>query len=815
MSPRRSLGQASTYALTLVLLLGAVPAFGALGTATRGSIYGPSHGETVHALPELRSAAQAGLVSRATQLTQRARTWLSGNPRVAAAVPTRTVDVVDEIHGVRVADPYRWLEDPGAPEVHAWLDANDTRTRDALRDLPGDRGIKKRLALEFEVNDVGRPTRYGDIEIQSELVRGLDKRVYYVADAGGENRRLLFDPNTWSDDGTTNLEGYDVSKQGSYAAYRISENGMDDSILRIRKLDDGTDLDETLTGLRSGGVSWLPEETGFLYHWLPESGTVSDELRPGHRSLRLHQVGQTQADDATAFPAALDPQRFLGGGLSDDGRWLHLSYGGGWSANDHYLFDMQAGDLLLGDEPIVKRGGDAADWVRDEALSRGFVPFAHELDAIVHYVWNDGYFYIYTDWDAPRGRLFRTTPDKLAVKDWVEIVPHSDRTLEDFDVVDGRLVVSYLEDVTTRIEVRELDGTFIREQELPGLGTATVSSNKGEPGAVLRYTSYDQPTTYYEWDVANGKLIEYKRDRTYFDVENMTVSREWATSKDGTRVPMFVLHRKDVKLDGSNPTWLHGYGGFSSNVEPYFRRDAAQWVEAGGVFVDAVLRGGAEFGESWHQAGKGANKQNVFDDAAAIAQHLIDRGYTKPEHMAIEGGSNGGLLVGAMITQYPELFCAGVCGVPLLDMVRYHLSGAGRTWVDEYGSAENAAEFRTLLDYSPYHNIDESDDLPALLMLTADSDDRVAPNHARKFAARYQAANPDNSVLLRVNRNAGHGGGATMASYYESVSDKLRYMGWKLGDRRFQHRLTRSNWAQRRARAKVTIENVLEPVTRR
>lgn len=681
--------------------------------------------------------------------------------------PTRREDVVDTIHGREVADPYRWLEDVATAEVKAWMKAQDAHARARLEALPGRAELEKRLAELSYIDSVSPPTHRGERYFYTRSHRDKEKDIYYVRKGEQGKEEVLMDPNTLSPDGSVSVHGIMPSRSGRYLAYKLSRNNADASTMYVRDLDTGAEMPtDTIEGARYAYAAWLPDDSGFYYVNLPTDPSIPVEQLPGHAEVRFHALGSDPSKDPVVYPAAHDPTRFVNASVSRDGRWLFVTHQRGWAATDVYVADLHG-----------KRGKpDPKRRVAPE-----FKPLVKDQPAVYGAgAWKDK-FYIYTNDGAQRYRVMRVDPAKPARADWQELVPESDAVLDGMQIIGGHLVLSYLRDAHSELEVRTLDGKLVRKVELPGLGSA--SGMLGEPDeddAYYYFSSFTEVPQIYRTSIASGKTELWQKIELPVDTSKFVTEQVWFQSKDGTKVPMFVVHRKDMERRGDNPTLLTGYGGFNVSLEPGFSSRAVLWLERGGVYVVANLRGGGEFGEAWHRAGMGEHKQNVFDDFAGAAKWLIDNDITRPDKLAIMGGSNGGLLVGAAMTQHPELFGAVVCAVPLLDMVRYHRFGAGRTWISEYGSAEDPKQFETLFAYSPYHHVAKDTAYPSLLMLSADSDDRVDPMHARKFVGAMQAVS-SKPVLLRIEENSGHGGADMTKKEIAQSVDTFSFLMRELG----------------------------------
>ncbi|AUX48341.1 peptidase S9 [Sorangium cellulosum] len=669
--------------------------------------------------------------------------------------PTRVDPVKYTLHGVEIADPYRWLEDGASPEVQAWMKAQQAFTRAELDKLPERGAIASRLKQLFYIDAVSAPRhRRGRYFLSRRHATKEKSIVYWKQGKGGEERALL-DPNSWSDDGSVSLGGWEASWDGKNVAYKVQKNNSDEATLHVMDVASGKRSEvDVIEGGKYAYPSWTPSGDGFYYVWLPTDPSIAVAERPGYAEVRFHRLGQDPQKDRVVRGRTGDPRTFLGASLSKDGRFLVLTVAHGWTSTDVYFRDLRRPGGQAADRPLIV-GSDA------------------------HYsveVYKDR-FYVHTDEGAPRYRLFEVDPDRPERAAWKEIVPErADATLDSVSIVGGQLALGYLKDASSRVEIRSLDGKLTREVPLPGIGT--VGGPYGLPDedeAYFSFESFTSPQEIHATSIKTGKTELYARIEVPVDPSPYTVEQAFFPSRDGTRVSMFIVRRKDMKKDGSARALLYGYGGFQISQTPAFTGSIHPWLERGGVYAVANLRGGGEYGEAWHRDGMLLKKQNVFDDFIAAAEHLIREGYTRPEGLAIQGGSNGGLLVGAAITQRPDLFGAALCSVPLLDMVRYHLFGSGKTWISEYGSADDLEQFKALHAYSPYHRVKPGTRYPAVLLLSADSDDRVDPMHARKLAAALQAASAGGPVLLRIERNAGHAGADLIRAAVEKGADQIAF----------------------------------------
>ncbi|OJH40823.1 prolyl oligopeptidase family serine peptidase [Cystobacter ferrugineus] len=671
--------------------------------------------------------------------------------------PTRTEAVVDTLHGVPVPDPYRWLEDERSPEVQAWMRAQDTFAREHLARVPGRDALHRRFTELFYMESLSAPAVRGERYFYVRTHKDKEKAILYWREGEKGQERVLLDPNTWSADGTVSLGLWSPSWDGRKLAFTRKPNAADEAILHVLDVDSGqwSEVD-VIPGAKYASPSWTPDSASFYYAWLPTEPSIPVAERPGYTELRLHRLGTPPDADPVVHPRTGDPKTFLNGHVSRDGQYLFVYVTRGWSENDIWWKRVGEKDFRL----LVK--GEGARYSLD--------------------VWRDT-FYVLTDEGAPRQRVFRVEPERPGRADWKELVPEDPvASLQGLNIVGEHLALEYLQDATTRVRVLTLGGKPVRDVALPGVGAASnLYGLEDRDEAWFVFSSFVTPPQVYKTSVSTGRVETWARVELPIAPERYTVEQAFCRSKDGTRVPLFLVHRRDLERDGDRPVLLTGYGGFNISLLPSFRASIFPWLDAGGVYVVANLRGGGEYGTAWHEAGRLHRKQNVFDDFHAVAEFLVRERYTRPGRLAISGGSNGGLLVGAAMTQRPELYGAVVCQVPLLDMVRYHLFGSGKTWIPEYGTADNPADFQVIHAYSPYHHVRPGTAYPALLMMAADHDDRVDPLHARKFVAAVQAAGSSAPALLRIEANAGHGGADQVAKAIDSSVDFYSFLSSVLG----------------------------------
>lgn len=678
----------------------------------------------------------------------------------ALAYPeSRRVDVADVLHGVRVEDPYRWLEEAGSPEVQRWMVAQDALARAELARRPTRAAIAERAKALYYYEAMKLPVPRGGRVFYERRAADAEKAILAVRAGAEGEERVLLDPAAWSKDGSVSLGGWTPSWDGRRLAYQVRPNNSDEAELRVLDVETGAvSAIDVIPGAKyAHDVAWTPDGGGFYYTWVPPAGTVPTADRPGFAEVRFHPLGADPAKDRLVRERTGDPTSFLSATLSRDGRWLAATVSHGWSSTDVWFKDLARGEQAAW-TPLV---------VGNKAIS---------------YVWPyGGTFYVLTNDGAPRWRVMAADPARPAPEAWREVVPEGEATIESFAIVGGKLALSLMEKATSRVALYALDGKRAGELALPALGKASaLSGEEDRDDAFFTFESFTYPQEVREVKVSTAASRTIFRPTLPVAPERFEVEQVFYPSKDGTKVSMFVVRGKGAKKDGAAPTLLYGYGGFQVPILPTFSPRVYAWLEQGGVYAVPNLRGGNEYGEAWHEAGMLLAKQNTFDDFVAAAEWLVAAGWTKPSRLAIYGGSNGGLLVGAAMTQRPELFGAVICAVPLLDMVRYHLFGSGKTWIAEYGSADEPAQLRALFAYSPYHHVAAKTRYPSLLLLSADADDRVDPMHARKFAAAVQAATTGGPVLLRIERNAGHGGADLRREEVEKTADLLSFAAAEL-----------------------------------
>ncbi len=663
--------------------------------------------------------------------------------------------VIDTYHGTKVADPYRWLEDPDSPETQIWVEAENRLTRSYIDAIPAREKIEARLTKIWNYPKFTLPVKEGGRYFFSKNDGLQNQSVLYWQENLISEPKVLIDPNKLSEDGTVSLSSQVFRKDGKLLAYGLSKSGSDQQEIKIRNIDTGLDFDETLKWCKFADIAWTPNGQGFYYNRYPEAGTVPKEDENNFNRVYWHAVGAPQSRDPLIYERPDNKELGFSPIITEDGKYLLLS-------------------VWHGTEPKNRI------YYRELASNGEFVKLLDEADALYSPIDNDGQiFYFHTDLNAPRGRIIAIDSRHPGRENWKEILPQQEDVISSVSMINNQFVVIFRHDAHNKLKIFKTDGTFLKEIELPTIGSvSSISGKRNDTEMFYSFTSFLYPTTIFRYDFKTGKSEIFRKPDIDFDPSGYETKQVFYPSKDGTRIPMFITHKKGLKLDGSNPVWLYGYGGFNISETPFFSTSKLIWLEAGGVFAVANLRGGDEYGEDWHQAGMLEKKQNVFDDFIAAGEWLIASKYTNPSKLAINGGSNGGLLVAACMLQRPELFGAVICQVPVADMLRYHKFTVGRYWVGEYGNAESSPEqFKFLYAYSPLHNVKKGTAYPPALITSADTDDRVVPAHSKKFAATLQAADAGkNPILIRIETKAGHGGGKPTSKIIEEQSDIYAFL---------------------------------------
>jgi len=684
-------------------------------------------------------------------------------PSAPAAPPKAEVKpVVDLYHGTRVVDNYRWLEDGNSAETQKWVADEMAYTRSLLDPLPERDAIHQRLTELLAIGSITPPMIAGKHYFYTKREGMQNQPVLYVRDTLSGPDRILLDANQLAADGTIALDWFQPSDNGKYVAYGTSQSGSEMSTLHIIETKSGATLPDTIERTRAATIAWLHDNSGFYYTRYPKRGDVPAGQEMYNRHVFFHELGTDPDTDDLIFGEGRDPEDWPSVFLSNDGRWLLIHVSQGWTKSELFLMDTH------GKNPPSR-------------LTTG-KDFNYMAEVC------DGKIYITTNEDAPRYRVFVTDAGNFDRETWKETIPQTDAVLQGVSVYGGKLFAQYEQNATSQLKIFDLEGKKLNDLALPAIGTVFGTGGRWNRDELFYgFHSFTFAPSVYRYDLKDGVTSLWSKvDAPSIDPSAYEVAQEWYKSKDGTRVPMFVVHKKGLQKNGRNPTLLTAYGGFNISLTPSFSRTAYLWMEHGGVFAVANLRGGAEFGEDWHRAGMLDKKQNVFDDMIAAAEHLISERYTDKNHLAIQGGSNGGLLMGAMMTQRPDLFRAVVCQVPLLDMLRYQNFQIAKLWIPEYGSAENPEQFRWLYAYSPYQHVKAGTEYPAILFMTGDFDTRVDPMHAKKMAALMQAEGKNGQsktrpILLRIESKAGHGAGKPVAKQIEEFTDIYSFLFWQLG----------------------------------
>ncbi|MFN7945505.1 MAG: prolyl oligopeptidase family serine peptidase [Blastocatellia bacterium] len=668
----------------------------------------------------------------------------------------RKQDQVDDYHGVKVADPYRWLENADSEETKAWVEAENKVTFAFLNTIPERERIRARLTKLWDYEKFGAPSRHGNRYFYFYNSGLQNQSVLYWTTALTGEGKLLLDPNKLSADGTVALSGVAFSDDGKLMAYGLSASGSDWQEWRVREVETGKDLPDVIKWVKFSSASWTKDGKGFFYSRYDEPNEKTRLQDANYfQKLYYHRLGTPQSEDILIYNRNDQKEWGFGGGVTDDGRYLIVNV---WKGTDQ--------KNLLFYKDLKDPNAKVVELIKD-------------FDAEYSFIDNDGpVFWIKTDLNATRGRVIAIDTRQPDRSKWKEVIPQAAETIEGISALNNQFVVTYLKDAHSQIKIFDLNGKFIREVELPGLGSAGgFSGKRSDTETFYTYTSFNTPPVIYRYDLKSGKSTVFKQAKVDFNPNDYETKQVFYNSKDGARVPMFITYKKGLKLDGSNPTILYGYGGFNVSLTPAFSPANLVWMEMGGVYAQPNLRGGGEYGEEWHQQGTKLRKQNVFDDFIAAAEWLIANKYTSTPKLAISGGSNGGLLVGACMTQRPDLFGAALPAVGVMDMLRFQKFTIGWAWTSDYGSSDNADEFKAIYAYSPLHNLKEGVKYPATLITTADHDDRVVPAHSFKFAARLQEVQAgDAPVLIRIETKAGHGAGKPTAKIIEEAADKFGFL---------------------------------------
>lgn len=673
---------------------------------------------------------------------------------------SRPGDTVDTLHGVKVADPYRWLEDLNSEATAKWVAEQNEVTQEYLADIPGSEAISEHLTELWNYERFGLPFREGDRYFFSKNDGLQNQSVLYTTRSLAEEGRILLDPNTLSGDGTVALSDYSISPDGKLMAYSLSQSGSDWVEWKVRDIESGEDLSDHLKWSKFSGADWSKDSKGFYYGRFaePEEG---DEYTAKNTDKKIyyHRIGEPQENDTLVYERPDQPLWGLNAGVTEDGRYLVFYVSQGTDTKNGLFYQS----LTEPDAEVVELFAD--------------------FDASYSYVTNLGEtFLIRTDLDAPRQKVVAVDLKNPEPENWKMVIPESEATLRSVSHVGELLIANYMKDAHSQILRFAEDGRALGEVELPGLGSAGGFRGKADAKETFyAYSSFTDPGTIFRYDISSNQSEVYQRPESKFDPDDYETKQVFYQSKDGTRVPMFIVYKKGLERNGQNPTYLYAYGGFNISLTPGYSPVTMTWLDMGGVYASPNLRGGGEYGEEWHQAGMKLKKQNVFDDFIAAAEYLIAENYTSPPKLAIAGGSNGGLLVGACMVQRPELFGACLPAVGVMDMLRFHKFTIGWAWQAEYGSPDEVEEFKALKAYSPYHNLEDGTTYPATMVTTSDHDDRVVPSHSFKFAAALQAANKGpEPMLIRIETKSGHGAGTPTSKRIEQATDKFTFLSREL-----------------------------------
>ena len=706
-------------------------------------------------------------------------------PSVPPAV--KAIPVEEIFHGQRIVDRYRWLENGESAETQQFVREQLAYARRVLDSVSGRGEIQKRLTALLSIGSIGTPQVGGDFVFYTRREGKQNQPVLLVREGLRGQDRILVDPNQLSADGTVALDWWYPANDGVYVAYGTSQSGSEISTLRVIETATGRVLPDRIERTRAASIAWKPDHSGLYYTRYPKPGEVPAGQEVYHRRVYYHALGSAAEGDALIFAPA-NPEDWPGVDLSEDGRWLLITVSQGWVKSELYLIDLEQGAPAMRISP-----------------EKNFIYGGHVFQ---------GEIFILTNEDAPRYRVMKAGSRRPARENWREIIPQTDSVLQNIAVVGGKLIAQYEKVAISELKMFDLEGQHATAIVIPGIGSVTgLGGAWDQPHLFFGFQSFTVPPSVYQVELPSGfsavelrstgqqgaavptraekkeavdlrPVLWDKVEAPGIDPFRYEVQQVWYSSNDGTRVPMFIFHKRNLALDGRNPTLLTGYGGFNISLTPTFAGDRFLWLDQGGVFAVANLRGGAELGEEWHRAGMLARKQNVFDDFIAAAEYLIAQGYTDREHLAIRGGSNGGLLMGAALTQRPDLFRAVVCQVPLLDMLRYQNFQIAKLWIPEYGSPEDPEQFKWLHAYSPYHHLRPGIHYPATLFMTGESDTRVDPMHAKKMAALLQAeaANePEQPILLRIEPKTGHGMGKPITKLIDELTDVYAFLQWQVG----------------------------------
>lgn len=681
-----------------------------------------------------------------------------GNQPKYSYPETKKVDQTDEYFGMKVADPYRWLEDDNSEETRAWVKEQNKLTFAFLDAIPFRNVMKERITSLWNYPKQSAPSKYGPFYIYSKNDGLQNQSVVYVRNGEDGEERVLLDPNKLSDNGTVALAGMSVREDGKYMAYMLAQGGSDWRKAYVMDVATGKNLDDELAWLKFSGLAWHGD--GFFYsrYDAPEAGAELTTKNEFHK-IYYHKVGDKQENDMLIFVDKEHPLRNASAGVTDDQKYLIV-----------YQTETTSGNTL---------------YIKNLAKDGGFIRFNDSFESdwsVLDHI--NGKLYLQTNYGAPNYRVVTVDANNPRIENVKDLIPESENVMRGISYVGGKLFASYLKDARSQIKIFDVDGKPLGEVELPSLGTSSgIAGRPKDNTAYFSFTSFTFPTVIYKYNVKENTYTEYFKPAIDFDFDNYETRQVFYSSKDGTKIPMFIVSKKGIAMDGANPTLLYGYGGFNASLTPSFSASRLAWLEQGGVYAMANIRGGGEYGEDWHKAGTKLQKQNVFDDFIAAAEYLINEKYTSPSKLAIQGGSNGGLLVGAVVNQRPDLFAVAIPQVGVMDMLRFHKFTIGWAWVGDYGSSDNEEEFGYIYKYSPIHNVRSDVDYPATMVMTADHDDRVVPAHSFKYIATLQEMqkNRKNPMLIRIQTDAGHGAGTPTAIAIQEVTDIYSFIFYNMG----------------------------------
>ena len=667
---------------------------------------------------------------------------------------------VDTLHDIKIPDPYRWLEDLNSEQTSAWVKAQNSLTDSYLDAIPGRKALENHLTKLWNVERLGVPSFEGGYYFFSKNNGLQNQSVLYSTKSLDLEPTVLLDPNKLSRDGTVALKSYEVSPNGKYLAYSTSASGSDWVEWKVREISSGRDLLDHLKWSKFSGASWAKNSKGFYYGRFPTPKNGEEMMAQNiHKKIYFHEIGKPQSEDLLVYERPDQPKQGLYAWVTEDGKYLLIQVSQGTDTKNGLFYK----DLSNPTSKVI------------ELLS--------DFDASYDFITNlDSKFIIRTDLNAPKQKVISIDVNEPLSAQWKTIIPESTETLRSVSHIGGIFIANYLKDARTEIRRFKTDGNSLPPIKLPGLGTATGFGGKSDQNETFYYfTSFTRPGAVYRYDVTKNASTLLKAPQTQFNRDHYEARQIFATSRDGTKIPMFIVSKKNLKLDGNNPTLLYAYGGFNISLRPSYSPATIAWLDLGGIYVMANLRGGGEYGEEWHEAGMKLKKQNVFDDFIACAEHLISNKFTSSKKLSIAGGSNGGLLVGACMVQRPELYGACLPAVGVMDMLRFHKFTIGWAWQAEYGKPDDPKDFKNLLNYSPYHNL-KPNNYPATMVITSDHDDRVVPSHSYKFAAALQSAQNDSApTLIRIESKAGHGAGTPTSKRIEAIVDKYAFLAKALG----------------------------------